>query len=132
MQTQPSNPIEAFHQYQLSHLLAAMPGLYLATVNDTECKLRIEIKDNKLGGVFVADGESLRVVGVVVESRTHASGVLLETNSSLPVAVFRLLPSPQGIELQIDLPECGIDFDFREAEKILFTRQEMALRKISG
>lgn len=108
------------------HTNPALPGWYTARIQDVDCELELRLDlTGHLIGQFSAEGESLEIRGGVPSVSGETFGRILAPDGDI-LAVFRAVPNPTGLSLELDAPNPHDLMRLSNAERVIFTRQKLA------
>jgi hypothetical protein len=99
-----------------------LAGRYITSVHHIECRLELRLDQmGCLSGVFVADGEHLRILGGAPDAYGEVFGLILEPSGHI-LAVFRAVPEAEHLILEVDVPGEGDLMHLGNVERLRFRR----------
>jgi hypothetical protein len=104
------------------HLSEQLTGKFRAAAAWAECVLELHFtKEGVLKGQFTVGKQTLEVKGGIGKTGM-AYGFLLEPMASVPVALFRIKPSGETLNLEFDVPEFDELLEHCTLEQVSFDR----------
>ncbi len=101
-----------------------MVGTFKSQVAGVACSICLEQSfTGALSGTFSTEDDELKIIGGIINRNGEAFGFLLEPQSHYPIAMFYAHISPQGIALDIDMPDITEILRQGNPERMLFSRQ---------
>jgi hypothetical protein len=99
-----------------------LAGRYAVSIQDVNCTLELHLDDTGcLAGVFIADGEHLKIIGGVPNTYGEVFGLILEPDGNI-LAVFQAAPHAEHLILEVDVPGEGDLMHLGNAERVTFKR----------
>lgn len=112
---------------QKQGLLASLElsGKYESKMQGTECSFElISVGDSIFKGSFQHDGDYLDISATLSRATGYLYGFLLEPTLQAPIAFFRAKQSPDGLALELDVPDFDELIDYCQLERISLQRAE--------